>query len=155
MSLEVLRSLARLHALAAWIATAALIAAAVVHVHDKSRRLSAWLAAAAATLSLLAGGLGMALHDGYRARIRQRLFLASASLGWLFERKQHLAFGAVLLAVAGAALTAVTQRVESRPGSDDLARELRRGARVAWTASALLALTASIASAWVAKRMTF
>ena len=155
MNLETLRAIARLHALCAWIATAALIAAAVVHARGASRKLAAQLGAAAMGLALVAGALGMALHDGYRARLRQRLFLASTSLGWLFERKQHLAFGAVLLAVAGAALTTVTRRVEARPGNEALAHELRRGASAAWIASALLALCASIASAWVARRMTF
>ncbi|MFT3767079.1 MAG: hypothetical protein QM820_16400 [Minicystis sp.] len=155
MSLETLRAIARLHALVAWLATATLIAAAATHVIARARRFSTTLGAAAAVLALAAGGLGLALHDGYRARLRQRLFLASPSLGWLFERKQHLAFGAVLLAVAAAAITVVTQRMEARPDHASITRELRKGAQMAWTASALLALAASLASMIVAGRMRF
>jgi hypothetical protein len=150
-----LRLLARLHAVAAWIATAALIAAAWAHFGERSRRAAAWLAVGAATLALTAGGLGLALHDGYRARLRQRLFVAAPSLGWLFERKQHLAFGAVMLAVAGAALAVAGARVQGRPGADAVSRELRRGAAMAWTASAVLAVVASVASMIVARRMSF
>jgi hypothetical protein len=99
--------------------------------------------------------LGAALDEGYRAHLRQRLFLAAPALGWLFERKVHVAFGAVLLGVAAAALTAVRHRTEVRPGDAPVARELGRGAAIAWTAAAVLAVAASVASAVVARRAGF
>lgn len=155
MSLEALRALARWHGVIAWLATAALVAAAWAHASERARRLAAALGVLAATLALAAGGLGFAMHDGYRARLRQKLFLQSATLGWLFERKLHLAFAAVLLAVAAAAITIARRRVEARPNAEAATRELRRAAMIAWTASAVLALTASVTSVLVAGRMSF
>lgn len=150
-----LRALAKVHAITAWIATVALIAAAWAHASERARRLATAIGLAATTLALAAGGLGFALHDGYRARLRQRLFLRSATLGWLFERKQHLAFAALLLAVAAAAITIARRRMEARPGAEAVTRELRRSAAIAWTAAALLALFASVASAVVSRRISF
>lgn len=153
MTTETLRTIARLHAAVAWLATAALPAAA--WSGRRAQRGAAWIGAAAAALVLAAGGLGLALDDDYRSRVRQRLFLASPSLGWLFERKQHLAFGAIALGVSAAATLAALRRVEARPGSEALARELRRSATTACAAAALLALAASVASAIVAHRTAF
>jgi adenylosuccinate lyase len=155
VSLEALQALARLHGVAAWLATVTLIAAAWAQASGRARRLTVALGAAAATLALAAGGLGFALHDGYRARIRQKLFLQSATLGWLFERKQHLAFAAVLLAVAAAAITIATRRLEARPGAEAVTHELKRASTFAWSAAAVLALTASVTSVIVAGRMSF
>lgn len=155
MSLEALRALLRWHAVAAWLATAALIAAAAAHASERTRRLTVALSSAAAALSLAAGGLGLALDEGYRMRLRQRIFVAAPGLGWLFERKLHLAVAAVLLAVAGAAITLAGRRLPARPGGAEVARELRRAARLASTAAALLALAAAIASVLVGEKMRF
>jgi hypothetical protein len=155
VSLEALQALARLHGVAAWLATVALIAAVGARVSARARRFAAALGMIATTLALAAGGLGFALHDGYRARIRQKLFLQAPALGWLFERKQHLAFAAVLLAVAAASITIAERRLESRPGAEPALRELKRAAMIAWVAAALLALVASVTSVIVAGRMSF
>ena len=152
MSVAELRALERLHAVIAWLATAGLLWAAWASVR---RRLPAGGAAAAAALVVLAGLLGAALEEGFRARVRHKLFLAAPALGWLFERKVHVAFGAVLLGVAAWALTAALRRIEPRADEADVARELRRGAAIAWTAAAVLALLASVASAIVARRAGF
>ena len=149
MGLAALRSIARLHAWVAWLATAALAIAAVAHA--RGRRGATAVGAIAAVLVLATSALGLAMHDGYRARLRQKLFLASMTLGWLFERKQHLAFGAALLAVS-AATTSIAER---RAADGSLARELRRAALIGWIASATLAIAASCASAIVARRAAF
>jgi hypothetical protein len=149
MSLEALRSLARLHAWTAWLATLALGIAALLHA--RGRRGSSAMGAIAAALVLATSAIGLAMHDGYRARIRQKLFIASTTLGWLFERKQHLAFGATLLAVSATASSFAALRAVDRV----FARELRRAALVGWVASAALALAASSASAIVARTMRF
>jgi hypothetical protein len=149
VSPEALRSLESAHAIVAWLATAALVAtASLVTLRAGARRV--WIAAGAAVaLVITASGLGLALHDPYRARLRQRLFVQAPALGWLFERKLSAAFAATLLAVGGLALLAGLARDERA------ARELRRSALLAWSAAAALSVFASIASAIVARRAHF
>lgn len=152
MSPEALRSLARVHGIASWAATAALLAAAWVFSSGRAPQLRRVVSGVAVVLVLAAAGLGVALHDPYRARLRQRLFLSSPALGWLFERKQHFAFAAVLLALGA---LAVVVRLDRGPAGVPGARDLRRAALLAWAASAALALAASIASVIVAGRARF
>lgn len=152
MSPDALRSVERLHAVAAWAATAALVATAWLCTRSGPvRRTARAVGAAAAVLVLAAGALGVTLHDPYRSRLRQRLFLDAPRLGWLFERKQHAAFAAILFAVSALA----TLLRLGRGGSAEEDRHLRRSAVLAWTASAALALAASVASAVVARRAHF
>ncbi len=150
-SIEALRSVERLHAVVAWAATAALVAA--LWMFARAPRRAAQVAGAVAVgLVVAAGGLGLALHDPYRARLRQRLFVEAPSLGWLFERKQSLAFAAVLLAVCALAATVRRARGSADAGET---RDLARSAALAWAAAAVLALAASVASAIVARRAHF
>jgi hypothetical protein len=146
-------SLEQLHAVVAWAATAALVAAAWVCARGKApRRWALGAGAAAIGLAVVAAGLGVALHVTYRAKLRQRLFIDSPALGWLFERKLHVAFAALLLGVSALATSALLAwGAPDAPG----ARELRRSAALAWGASAALALAASIASAIVARHAHF
>jgi len=151
LSIEALRTVERLHAVAAWAATAALVGA--VWMSARAQRRAAQVAGAVAVgLVVVAGGLGLALHDPYRARLRQRLFVEAPSLGWLFERKQSLAFAAVLLAVCALAATVRRARGSGDPVEE---RDLARSAALAWSAAAVLALAASVASAVVARRAHF
>ena len=144
MNVELWHTIERLHGLIAWIATAALVLAAW--------RRRAGVSAIAASLAVAAAGLGLGLDDGYRGRIRQRLFVQSASLGWLFERKLHVAFGAVVLAVGAAAALMALRLVEARGGGPALARDLRRSAAIAAVGSAILAIAAAVMSAIVTSR---
>jgi hypothetical protein len=150
MSREQLLSLERVHAIAAWAATAAIALSAWLFVRSSPWR--RWAGAAAAVLALGAAGTGLWLHDPYRSRLRQRLFVDAPSLGWLFERKQHLAVAAVLLALSA---LATPERLSPDPTDALGSRDLRRAAALAWTSSALLALAASIASTIVARRASF
>jgi hypothetical protein len=152
MSPDALRTVERLHAAVAWAATGALALAAWLFLRSPQRGRAVRAAGVAAVaLALLAAGTGLALHDPYRGRLRQRLFVEAPALGWLFERKQHAAFAAVLLGVS--ALATLAQIERTTPGAE--ARDLRRAAGLAWTASAVLALAATIASAIVARRAHF
>jgi hypothetical protein len=150
MSPEMLRTVERLHAVVAWAAAAALAATAWLFL--RSQRAARLAGAAAVALALGTAGLGFSLHDPYRSKLRQRLFVEAPALGWLFERKQHAAFAAVLLGVS--ALATLLRAERAAPGTKD-ASDLRRTAALAWTASATLALAASIASAIVARRAHF
>lgn len=148
MSQELLRTLARWHAVAAWAATLAVLLAAALQLR---RRLPAWAGAVAAALSIGAGALGLALEEPYRSRLRQKLFLEAPALGWLFERKLHLAVGAILLALAAAAALAAARRARAEMGR----RALGRASAFAWTAAAALMIAATAAATLVARKMSF
>jgi hypothetical protein len=153
MTVDALRAIARAHAILAWLATAAIVAALVI-ARRPARRAAVIAGAVASALVVSASALGIALHDPYRSRLRQRLFVASSALGWLFERKQHLAFGAVLLGLGALAALSASRRVDDAPNGA-ASRDLARAAWIAWLASALFALAASIASTIVARRAHF
>jgi hypothetical protein len=156
VSVEALRALERAHAVIAWTATASLVTAAWIVARGRAPRRGALAACGAAlALVLAAGATGIALHDPYRARLRQRLFLHAMRLGWLFEQKQHLAFASLLFAVAAAASLGALALAERRAVDPALARDLRRSAVLAWTAAALFAAAASVASAVVARHARF
>jgi uncharacterized membrane protein len=150
VTLDGLRLIERVHAVAAWAATFGLVAAAALAASPRRRSLRPVLAMATALL-VAAAALGVLLHDPFRYRLRQRLFIEAPALGWLFERKQHAAFAAVMLAVC--ALAAFFRH--ERAGTGDEAETLRGTATLAGLAAAGLALAASIASLIVARHAHF
>lgn len=147
MSPAAVHLVARAHAVVAWVATAALIVALPLLLVARRRRTTLAISAAAALAITLTGALGALLDAPYRSRIRQHLFGQSPALGWLFERKEHLAFGAILLAWA-ALSTLVAARISRDPAR---AGDLHAAARVAAIASAGLALAAAVMATIVAQ----
>ncbi len=92
--------LARVHGHLGWLAVAALAHPAYL-LRTPGRR--ARVAVLASTsLVVLAAVLGGVVYGPYRERVRAPLFAERPAVGWLFERKEHLAFGAVCLAIVGA-----------------------------------------------------
>jgi hypothetical protein len=154
---EALRWLARAHGVAAWLAVAGLIVAAALSLRRRGAGGRADLVANADATALVTASFaaGLALDLPYRALLRQRVFIESPALGWLFERKAHLAFGALALAWSALALrAAAAARALSRPPAP-WARDLERGARSALFGSAVLALIAAACSTIVARRYPF
>ena len=101
-AVEPLRLLAELHGHLGWLAAAALVHPAILLSNPKRK---AGLAVALASGLVSAGALsGALLYGTYRERIKPVLFAVSPTVGWMFERKEHLAFGAAALAWAGVAL---------------------------------------------------
>jgi hypothetical protein len=146
-----LQLVARAHAVVAWLATLALVVAAPRLIRRRRDRVTVAITSLAALGITLAGGLGVLLDAAYRAQLRQRLFVRSPALGWLFERKEHLAFGAIALAWC-ALTTAAAARLTRAP---ERAGDLDRAARLAAIAAAALAVAASVMSAIVARRAHF
>ncbi len=151
MSPATLQLVARAHAVVAWLATVALVLAVPFLIRRRRDHVTVAIASAAALGITIAGGLGVLLEAAYRAQIRQRLFVRSPALGWLFERKEHLAFGAILLAWCALATTAATRFTRD----PERAGDLERAVRLAAIAAAALALAASVMSALVARRAHF
>lgn len=151
MSHATLHLVAQAHAVAAWLATAALAAALLLVLRARRARLTAAVSAAAALLITIAAGLGVLLDAPYRARLRQRLFVSAPDLGWLFERKEHVAFAAVVLAWCALAALASGRLARDPERKGDL----DRAARLAAVAAVALALAASVMAAIVARRAHF
>ena len=147
-AVTVLRLVEHVHGHLGWLAAAVLVHPAVLLRH-KTRRAHAAVGSAAALVTL-AAALGAWLYVGYREHLKQRLFLESRSLGLLFERKEHLAFGAVLLAWAGAAAYFASARAHG------VTREhLRTIAYRAFSLSATLAVVVAVLGTTVAVYLSF
>ena len=151
MSPDALHLLARAHGVAAWIATATLTAALPLLIRARGARITAAITALATVAITICGGLGALLEAAYRSRLRQQLFVRSPSLGWLFERKEHLAFGAIVFAWCTLS-TMVAARLSRDPRR---VNDLHAAARLAAIASAGLALAASVMAAIVTRRAHF
>jgi hypothetical protein len=94
-----LRALERIHGHLGWLAIAALLHPAILLRNPRRRApLSVGLATAMAVTTAL---LGARIYPSYRELLKQRIFIEHPSLGWAFERKEHLAVGAISFAIAG------------------------------------------------------
>jgi hypothetical protein len=99
--IPMLRLLERVHGHVGWLAVAALLHPAILLRDPRRRaRLAVSLTTCAVAVTAL---LGATIYPDYRARVKQRIFLEAPTLGWMFERKEHLAVGVVLFALVGCA----------------------------------------------------
>jgi hypothetical protein len=71
--------------------------------------------------------LGVLLYPSYTDLLKQRIFQTGPRFGWMFERKEHLAFAAVMFAWAGAAAYVAAWKTE---GTDRTFRTLAHRAYV-------------------------
>jgi hypothetical protein len=148
-ALDLARVGEHLHGHLGWLAAIALVHPAVLlRRRDRRAHLSVGLAVAIATL---AGALGASLYPAYRDRLRQRIFSDAPAIGYLFERKEHLAFGVVLLAWAGAVTYAAACRCADVGHRD----ALRKASHWAFVASAILAVVTALLGTIVASYRTF
>jgi hypothetical protein len=152
MTTELLRRVAFVHGIVAWLGALSLVLVSFMHFRGKPTFARLRIASLLATLFAASAFASGALLDlGYRVHLRQRLFLASRALGWLFERKLHFSFGALALScLALAALFAAGD-----PAEDPITIRLRSAARAGYVASAVFALVACVASSLVAARVRF
>jgi hypothetical protein len=140
--IRALRVLEHVHGHLGWLAAAALLHPAILL---RSPRRRAHLSVALATgFVTLVGALGAYLYGPYRDLVKQKLFIEAPQVGLLFERKEHLAFGAIMLAWAGAA----AYFAAARTNDESLRLPLRRFAFRAFVFSC--ALTAIVAGLGIA-----
>lgn len=148
MVLDPVRLTEHIHGHLGWLATATLLHPAIV-LRSRTRR--AHLAVGLSTgLVTVAAALGAWLYVAYRARLKQGIFLEAAGVGLLFERKEHLAFGAVMLAWAGAAAYFAAPR--ATPATRE---RLRTIAFRSFCASAALSLLVAVLGTVVAVYRSF
>lgn len=148
MALDPLRLIEHVHGHLGWLSAAILVHPALVLRRSAPRaRLAVGLATGFVTV---ASALGAWLYVSYRERLRQPIFATAPGLGLLFERKEHLAFGAVVLAWAGAAAYwAATRAPEPRR------ERLLTIARRSFSASASLAIAVAVLGTIVAVYKSF
>jgi hypothetical protein len=146
--IDALRLTEHIHGHLGWLAAAALVHPAIL-LRDAKRR-AAWSVALSLAIVTLAGALGARLYTPYRDTLKQAIFLRAPSVGYLFERKEHLAFGAIALAWAGA-----IAYFAGRASKDETATVLRRVAASAYLAAALFALATAALGTYVATYKTF
>lgn len=147
--IDPLRVLERIHGNLGWLAALALLHPAwLLRRRERRARLACILATSLVTLS---GVLGAWLYPEYRARLKQGIFLHAPSIGWSFERKEHLAVGAIVLAWAG--LAAHLGALQSRDRS--IRHPLARTAHLAYIAAAGLAFATGALGILVASYRSF
>jgi hypothetical protein len=146
--LDSLRLQEHLHGHLGWLAALALVHPAILLRRPKRKaHLSVVLSAGLVTA---VGAWGVILYPEYRERLRQPIFLHAPLYGYLFERKEHLAFGAIVLAWAGLATYLAAAR-----GEGPLVTSLQRASHLAFVAAAGLAVAAATLGTVVAAYRTF
>lgn len=148
MDVDVARALEHVHGHLGWLTVALLLHPAIVLRRPERRaHLAVGLAAAFVTVTF---GLGAWVYVPYRERLKGAIFEASPSIGLLFERKEHLAFGVLALVWAGTAAYFGAPRA-----TGDLRRTLRRLAFRAFASATFLALLVAAFGTVVAVVHTF
>jgi hypothetical protein len=148
MTFDIVRVAEHVHGHLGWLAAATLVHPAILLRRPKRKaHLSVALAVA---LPTMVGALGMWIYGPYRDRIKQHIFLDARWIGLLFERKEHLAFAAILLSWAGAAAYALAIRAE-----DATRDSLRVFAFRAFVAAAALAVSVAALGTIVASFRSF
>jgi hypothetical protein len=146
--LEPLRVTEHVHGHLGWLAAIALVHPAILLRRTKRKaHLAVGLAVAVVTA---VGGMGVAIYGDYRDKLRQSIFQHAPAMGYLFERKEHLAFGAILLAWAGAVAYVAAARLEGDPRE-----HLRKAAHWSFVAAATLAVVTAALGTVVAAYKTF
>jgi hypothetical protein len=150
MTTLVLRLLEHLHGHLGWLSVAALLHPAIILRNERRRaRLSVALATGFVVVTAL---LGVIVYPSYRDLIKQHVFLEAPRLGWMFERKEHLAVGAVSFALAGCVAHLALPAV----ADDDAAKQaFARLAHRAFIVSFALALIVAILGVTVASYESF
>jgi hypothetical protein len=108
--LDALRLLEHVHGHLGWLSAVALVHPA--WLLRNPRRRAPWAVGLSVGLLTTTAAIGVYLYGPYRDKVKQALFIHAPSVGYLFERKEHLAFGALLLAWAGAVAYVAAERTE-------------------------------------------
>jgi hypothetical protein len=148
MAFDLVRVSEHVHGHLGWLAVAALLHPAILQRNlNRKAHLSVALSTGFATA---VGALGTLLYGPYRDRLKQHIFIEARWVGLMFERKEHLAFGAVFLAWAGATAYAVALRSQG-----EVRTLLRVFAYRAFALSAALAFMTAVLGTLVASYKTF
>lgn len=164
MTFDPLRFLAELHGHLGWLAAAALLHPAILlrdparwvgsaedQARGKPRRRHGLAIALACGLVSAAALAGALLYVFYRESVRPALFATTPSIGWMFERKEHLAFGAAAFAWAGVLAGVAAIRAKEDPMRVRLAQASHR----AFVMATALTFVTAVLGTWVASVKSF
>jgi hypothetical protein len=149
MSPGVLRLLEHVHGHLGWLSVAALLHPVIVLRNP--RRVARWTVALAAGFTAATAMLGATIYPAYRERVRPVIFAEAPRIGWMFERKEHLAVGAVGLALAGCVAHLAALNVTDGRAKATAARLAHR----AFVGAFVLALAAATLGVVVAATRSF
>jgi hypothetical protein len=145
----VLRVLERVHGHLGWLSVAALLHPAILLKNPRRKAaLSIGLATGFVTLTAV---LGATFYPSYRALLKQRIFLEAPTIGWCFERKEHLAVGAVSFAFVGCLAYASRRWVADATAR----RTLERLTHLAFVAAFAFSLAVAVLGVVVASYKSF
>jgi hypothetical protein len=145
----VLRLLEHIHGHLGWLVVAALLHPAILLRNPKRRaRLSVVLCVA---MLAATAAIGAYIYPEYRSRIKQHIFIEQPQIGWLFERKEHLAVGALAFALAGC----IAHLLAPRFADEGLRRQVALLAHRAFVVALLLAVVVASLGLAVATYRTF
>jgi hypothetical protein len=148
VDIDPVRIVERIHGHLGWLAAIALIHPAILlRNHKRRAHLSVGLATGGITLVF---AIGASIYGAYRDRLRQHLFQDAPPVGYLFERKEHLAFAALLLAWSGALAYLAAMRAEG-----ETRESLRKAAHWAFVIAAAMAVVTASLGIVVAATKTF
>ncbi len=149
MTTLILRVIEHIHGHLGWLSVAALLHPAIV-LRDTKRcaRLSVSLATGLVVVAALYGG---AIYPMYRDLIKQHIFIEAPRVGWMFERKEHLAVGAVAFALAGCVAHLTLPLI----ADEGIKRSMARLAHRAFIAAFAFALVVAILGVSVASYRSF
>ncbi len=134
-----------IHGHVGWLAVVALVHPAIL-LRNPNRR-APWSVGLATAITTLVCVAGVLIYGAYRDTLKQRIFQSAPAIGLLFERKEHLAFGALLFAWVGALAYVV-----SRTKPNDTLKKL---AHRSFVIAAALALVVAALGTTVATYRTF
>ena len=97
------------------------------------------------------GLLGAWIYPEYRARLKQALFVQAPTVGWVFERKEHLAVGAIGFAWIGCIAHWTARSFED----EALGRQVAVAAHRAYVIAFMLCLAVACLGVVVATHSTF
>lgn len=143
------RAIEHVHGHLGWLSAAALLHPAWM-LRRPLRKLSLVTVASTVLVSLPLL-TALLIYPAYRASLKQGVFVRTPTVGWMFERKEHLAIGAVALAWAGLALHVASLQVEGAETRGQLAR----GAHLAFVVAAVLTWAVAALGTWVASVAPF
>ena len=147
-TIDTLRLVEHLHGHLGWLAAISLVHPAIL-LRNRKRR--AHLAVALSLILVtVVFGVGCFMYDPYRDKVKQQIFLHAPRIGFLFERKEHLAFGVLVLAWGGAIAYAA-----ARTADGTIQESLRTFAFRAFALAAVLALATAALGTIVASYRTF
>jgi hypothetical protein len=144
-----LRVAEHIHGHMGWLSAAALLHPALLLRNPKRRAL---LAVSLTTCFVTASGLlGAWIYPEYRIRLKQQLFIQMPTIGWLFERKEHLAVGAIGFAWVGCIAHMTARSFED----DTLKRRVALMAHRAYVIAFVLCVAVACLGVVVATHSTF